>query len=98
MAEGIEQRIERILEEKVRGMLLEHEGGVQMKSFKEGILKISLTGHCAGCPSAQITTEEVVARAVKEEVPEVRDVVLVHDVSPELLSFAKKLLSHQADR
>ena len=89
MAEGIEQRIERILEEKVRGMLLEHEGGVQMKSFKEGILKISLTGHCAGCPSAQITTEEVVARAVKEEVPEVRDVVLVHDVSPELLSFAK---------
>ncbi len=91
------ERIEQVLEEKVRHALLEHEGGVQVIDFQDGILRIRLTGHCAGCPSAQLTTEELVAKAVKEEIPEVTEVVLVHESSPELLDFARKLLKHQIE-
>lgn len=89
-------KIEDVLEKKVRPSLLDHEGNVQIVSFEDGILKIRLTGHCSGCPSARITTEELIAKEVMEAVPEVKDVVLINEVSPELLDFAKKILSHQA--
>ncbi|MCI8512488.1 MAG: NifU family protein, partial [Lachnospiraceae bacterium] len=72
-------------------------GNVQVLEFENGVLKIRLTGQCSGCPSAQLTTEELIAKEIKEEVPEVKDVVLVNEVNPELLDFAKKLLNHQIE-
>lgn len=89
------EEIEQVLEEKVRPSLLEHEGGVRISSYEDGILKIRLTGKCSGCPSASLTTEELIATAVKNELPQVKDVVLINEVSPELLDFARKLLNHQ---
>ncbi len=91
-------KIEKVLEEKVRPRLLEHEGNVQIVELTEdGILRIRLTGQCSGCPSAKITTEELIGSAVMEEIPEIKDVVLVNEVSPELLEFARKLLNHQVE-
>lgn len=92
------ENIEKVLEEKVRPALLDHEGNVQIVSFEDGILKIRLTGQCSGCPSARITTEELIAKKVMDEIPEIKDVVLVNEISPELLEFAKKLLNHQVER
>lgn len=90
------EQIEQVLEEKVRPALLVHEGGVHIISYEDGVLRIRLTGKCSGCPSAQLTTEELIAKTVMDEIPEVKDVVLVNEVSPELLDFAKQLLSHRA--
>jgi len=94
MAEMIE-RIEKVLEQDVRPSLLSHEGNVQIVSYKEKskILRVRLTGQCSGCPSAQLTTEEVIEKAVKEKIPEVEQVLLVHEVSSELLDMARKILS-----
>lgn len=88
-------KIEKVLEENVRPILLSHEGNVKIVNFKEGILKIRLTGQCSGCPSAQITTEEVIATKVKEKIPEIKEVILVNQVNDELLDMAKRLLNHQ---
>lgn len=98
MAEMIE-RIEKVLERDVRPSLLSHEGNVQIISYEEEsrILRVRLTGQCSGCPSAQLTTEEVIERAVKEKIPEVEQVLLVHEVSSELLDMARKILSHSMD-
>lgn len=87
--------IERVLEEKVRPHLLTHEGDVRIVGFEEGILRIRLTGQCSGCPSARITTEELIGNAVMMAIPDVRDVILVNEINPELLAFAKKILNHQ---
>ena len=94
MAEMIE-RIEKVLEQDVRPSLLSHEGNVQILSYEEKskILRVRLTGQCSGCPSAQLTTEEVIEKAVKEKIPEVEQVLLVHEVSSELLDMARKILS-----
>ncbi len=43
----------------------------------EGIAKVQLEGACAGCPSAQITLVMGVERAIKEAVPEIKQVVSV---------------------
>ncbi len=95
MNEELLQRIKTVMEEKVRPSLMEHEGDVEILSFEDGALKIRLTGHCAGCPSALVTTEELIGKPLMDEIPEIKDVVLVNEMDPEILDFAKKLLSHQ---
>ena len=79
------ERIEEVLEKKVRPALLSHEGDVQIVEYADGVLKIRLTGHCSGCPSARLTTEELIAAEGQKEIPEVKEVVLVNEISPELL-------------
>ena len=88
------EKIEKVLEEDVRPKLLAHEGDVEIREFKEGILKVKFFGHCSGCPSAIVTTEVIIAETVKEKIPEVKDVVLVQEVSDDLIDMAKKLLNH----
>lgn len=88
------EKIEKVLEEDVRPKLLAHEGNVEIKEWRNGILKVKLLGHCSGCPSAIITTEEIIAETVKEKIPEVKDVVLVQEVSEDLIDMAKQLLNH----
>ena len=56
---------------------------------------MKLHGKCSGCPSAYLTTEELIAVKVKEKMPEVEDVVLVQEVNPELLDFARRILNHE---
>ena len=77
------ERINEVLEEKVRPALLSHEGDVQIVEYADEVLKIRLTGHCSGCPSARLTTEELIAAEVQKEIPEVKEVVLVNEISPE---------------
>ena len=89
------ERIDEVLEEKVRPALLSHEGDVQIVEYADGVLKIRLTGHCSGCPSAYLTTEELIAAKIKEKMSEVKDVVLVQEVNPELLDFARRILNHE---
>ena len=88
-------KIKKILEEDVRPSLLAHEGDVELVSYESGIVKVKLHGKCSGCPSAYLTTEELIAVKVKEKMPEVEDVVLVQEVNPELLDFARRILNHE---
>lgn len=85
--------IEAVLEEKVRPGLLEHEGGIEIVSYEDNVLKVKLLGKCAGCPAANFTKEEIVAKTITESIPEVKDVILVQGINPEILEFARKILN-----
>lgn len=87
--------IQRILEEDVRPALMAHEGDVELLSYESQVVKVKLHGKCSGCPSAYLTTEELIAAKIKEKMPEVKDVVLVPEVNPELLDFARRILNHE---
>jgi Fe-S cluster biogenesis protein NfuA len=89
------QKIEEIIDEKVRPALLAHEGDVQVLSYQDGICRIRLTGKCSGCPSAGITTEELIAEEIRNALPEVKDVILVQEVSEELQNLARRILNHE---
>ena len=68
-------RIEEALKE-VREMLVMHGGGVELTEVTEdGVVKVRLTGGCVGCPSAQMTMVDVVEKAIKSKVPEVKRVI-----------------------
>ncbi len=88
--------IQDVIERKIRPSLLDHQGDVEILSLEDGILRIRLLGKCSGCPSAQLTTEELIKTEIMEEIPQVKDVVLVQETSPELMEFARKILRHEA--
>jgi len=84
------EKLEALLDEKVRPSLQDHGGDVEIKSYEDGILRVKLLGKCSGCPSAHSTNEDLIAMEVKEAFPEVKDVILIEEVSQELLDFARK--------
>ena len=87
------KRIEAVLDEKVRPSLRAHGGELEIDRLEDGVLYIKLLGQCAGCPSADLTTENLVEMELKSALPDlVRQVVAVQTVSDELWEQAKKLL------
>lgn len=91
----MEEKIIKILKEKVDPILAAHFGGADLVNFENGVAKVRLTGACSSCPSAQYTIEDVVKSILTEEIPEVKDVVLDTSVSQELIDMAKKILNKE---
>lgn len=85
-------RVQKVIEEKIRPYIKEHYGDIEVVSIEDGIVKVKLLGNCRGCIQAGITVENVVKEELVKEIPEIKDVLLVNDVSEELLDFAKKIL------
>ena len=44
---------------------------------KSGVVRLRLTGHCAGCPMSQMTLKNGIERILKQEIPEVKTVLAV---------------------
>ena len=88
------EKIEQVLDEEIRPQLLLHGGGMETVRLEGSRYVFRLTGQCAGCPSAYLTTEEVIRSTLLSEVPELCEVVLEQQVSDELLAQARRLLYH----
>ena len=87
------KRIEAVLDEKVRPALRSHGGEIQVDHLEGGVLYVKLLGQCAGCPSADLTSETLVEAELKAALPEVVEKVsVVQTVSDELWEQAKRLL------
>ncbi len=74
----MQEKIEKILEEKVRPFLAMEGGSVELVEITGGnVVKVRLTGACGGCPMAQLTLTSLVENAIKSQVPEVQRVEAV---------------------
>ncbi|MFX0081078.1 MAG: NifU family protein [Candidatus Hodarchaeota archaeon] len=64
--------------EKIRPQLQMDGGDVELVDISDdGIVKVRLMGHCAGCPMSQQTVKFGIERALKTHIPEVKEVVSV---------------------
>jgi Fe-S cluster biogenesis protein NfuA len=72
--EDIKVKVENALN-KVRPALVADGGNVELVDVKDGIVKVKLVGHCAGCPMSQMTLKNGIERMLKQEIPEVKQVV-----------------------
>lgn len=87
------EKIQEIIEQKVRPALNAHNGDIELIEItSDGFVKVKLTGACATCPGAQQTMSELVAESIKEACPEIKGVIPVHQVSDELIGEALKIL------
>lgn len=72
------ERIEKILEEKVRPFLAMEGGNVKLVEVTEdNVVKVKLTGACRGCPMAQLTLKSLVENILKSHIPQIQRVEAV---------------------
>jgi Fe-S cluster biogenesis protein NfuA len=86
------EKIETVLDEKVRPVLRADGGNVEALSFSGGVLKVRSLGRCGACPSAVFEIEDLVMAAMGTDVPEVSSVIVVTGVSGELMDAARSLM------
>jgi Fe-S cluster biogenesis protein NfuA len=73
----IEEKIVKILEQKIRPAVARDGGDIKFKEFKDGIVKVQLQGSCSGCPSATMTLKQGVQNLLCHYLPEVKKVEAV---------------------
>jgi Fe-S cluster biogenesis protein NfuA len=68
----MKQQVQDVLNE-LRPMLQADGGDVELVEVDEenGVVKVRLTGACAGCPFSQMTLRNGIERLLKQKVPEV---------------------------
>ena len=72
----MQEKIEAALE-RVRPALQADGGDVEFIGVSDGTVRVRLTGHCAGCPMSTLTLKMMIEKVLKEQVPEVKEVVAV---------------------
>jgi Fe-S cluster biogenesis protein NfuA len=70
----VEDRIIKVLDEKVRPQVAKDGGDIKFKSFKDGIVHVELQGSCSGCPSSLMTLKQGVQNLLCHYVEEVKSV------------------------
>ena len=73
----IEQKIVKILDQKIRPAVARDGGDIKFKEFKDGIVKVQLQGSCSGCPSSTMTLKQGVQNLLCHYLPEVKEVIAI---------------------
>lgn len=58
-------------------MLRADGGDVQLVDVSDGVVKVKLTGACGGCPMASMTLKHGIERLLREQVPDIKEVISV---------------------
>jgi Fe-S cluster biogenesis protein NfuA len=72
----MKEKVEKVLAQ-IRPNLQADGGDVELVGVKGGVVTVKLTGACGGCPMATMTLKNGIERVLKEELPEVKQVVAV---------------------
>lgn len=73
--ETIKERVEKALD-KIRPYLVADGGDIEMVEITDDmVVKVEMKGACHGCPFSMQTLKAGVEIAIKNEVPEVKEVV-----------------------
>ena len=70
----IVNKINEILDSKIRPAVAKDGGDIKFKSFKNGIVTVELKGSCSGCPSSIMTLKQGVQNLLCHYIPEVKSV------------------------
>ena len=72
----MQEKVEEVLN-KIRPALIRDGGNVELVEVNDGTVKVKLTGACAGCPMSTMTLKMGIEKFLKEELPEIKEVVAV---------------------
>jgi Fe-S cluster biogenesis protein NfuA len=70
----MKDRVEKILA-KIRPQLQMDGGDIELLDVVDGVVKVRLKGACGSCPMSMMTLKMGVERAVKQEIPEIKEVI-----------------------
>jgi len=70
----IVNKINEVLDTKIRPAVAKDGGDIIFKSFKNGVVMVELKGSCSGCPSSIMTLKQGVQNLLCHYIPEVKSV------------------------
>ena len=74
------EEVEGVIEKDIRPLLEMQGGSIELEGVDDdGVVKVRLTGACAGCPMSQFTLVNFVEATLKDKVPGVKQVVATDD-------------------
>ncbi len=62
---------------QIRPVLQADGGDVELVEVNDGVVKLKLKGACGHCPMSAITLKQGIERTLKEQIPEVTEVIAV---------------------
>lgn len=71
-------QVEQVLQ-KVRPLIQQDGGDVELVEVKENKVYIRLTGACKGCPLSFFTLTMGIEENLKKEIPEIEEVIALED-------------------
>ena len=72
----MQDKVEEVLN-KIRPTLIRDGGNVELVEVDDVTVKLKLVGACSGCPMSTMTLKMGIERIMKQEIPEVKEVVAV---------------------
>ncbi len=72
----MKDKVEAVLDQ-VRPSLMRDGGNVELVDVNDGVVKVRLTGACGSCPMATLTLKMGIEQVLKQEIPEIKEVVAV---------------------
>ena len=76
--QALRDRIETALEQ-IRPNIQMDGGDVRFVRFEDGVVYIKLLGACEGCPVSSFTVKLGIEEHLKEQIPEVQEVIAVEN-------------------
>jgi Fe-S cluster biogenesis protein NfuA len=67
-------KINEVLDSKIRPAVAKDGGDITFKSFADGVVTVELKGSCSGCPSSIMTLKQCVQNLLCHYIPEVKRV------------------------
>ena len=74
MVSNMEEKIKKVIDE-LRPYLINDGGNIEFVKYENNIVYIKMMGACADCMMLDYTLKDGIEQAIKEEVPEVKEVV-----------------------
>lgn len=72
----MKEKVEEVLNE-LRPFLMNDGGNVELVKIEDNIVYVAFQGACAGCPMKEMTLTDGIEAAIKDKVPEIKEVRLV---------------------
>jgi Fe/S biogenesis protein NfuA len=73
--EDLATKVQELLESTINPAVAGHGGFVQLIDVKDNKVYLQLGGGCQGCGAADITLKSGIERLIKEELPEIEEVL-----------------------
>ena len=70
------EKVEAVLD-KIRPNLVMDGGNVELVEVDDGTVKVKLTGACGSCPMSTMTLKMGIERILREEIPDVKEVIAI---------------------
>jgi Fe/S biogenesis protein NfuA len=71
----LKTKIQEMIDYQINPAVAGHGGFIELLDYKDGVVYLRMGGGCQGCGMANVTLKQGIERMIREEIPEVQQIV-----------------------